>query len=656
MFRKFRIGVLTFAVVTAFAQERRPRIDVQHYTINAEINPETQTLNARVQVRFIPQDGSTNEAVFELNNALNVSKVEDDNGRQVNASRSQQDFTVRLTFPDALAKGTAANAVFYYDGKLTGNEESPVYGIKFAAIHPDYAFLLYPARWFPLNGYTSDRYSTDMKVTVPEGYKVIASGLESRAEAPAGKVSYVFSYTHESFPGSIAVVKGEGVKVGSEGVTTTLYFRGAQQQMANGYGQEMGKVMTFLTSLYGPPPEANLALVQTEDGAPNGYAGPGILFLSPNSIGQRVSTRLLANQVSRQWWGVLVSPISRNHLWITNGFAKYSELLYLEHTSGASALEADVHDIYVEAMTVDNARVIETAKLDDYSPEYWALTSAKGAAVLHMLRYVIGNDNFDKLAKTFADQHAWGSVSTADFEKAAEAISGQNLQGFFIQWIESTGAPEFQRTYTILRTQKGFRVMGKITQDLDTFRMPVEIKIETEGNPEEKKIDVAGISSEFTVDTFGKPKNVIIDPNERVLRYSTAMRVAVSIKRGEQFTQVSEFPEALKEYQRALEVNKNSSLAHYRVAEVFYLQNSYQSAANEFRESLNGDLEPKWTEVWSRIKLGCIFDITGQRERAVNEYQQAIRTKDNTQGAQEEAGKYLKTPCERQRRDDLASK
>jgi tetratricopeptide (TPR) repeat protein len=83
---------------------------------------------------------------------------------------------------------------------------------------------------------------------------------------------------------------------------------------------------------------------------------------------------------------------------------------------------------------------------------------------------------------------------------------------------------------------------------------------------------------------------------------------------------------------------------------VFFLQNNYQSAANEFREALNGDAMPKWTEVWSHINLGKIFDITGQRDRAVNEYNLALRTKDNTQNAQEDASKYLKTPYERQRR------
>src|SRR5689334_24227442 len=221
-----------------------------------------------------------------------------------------------------------------------------------------------------------------------------------------------------------------------------------------------------------------------------------------------------------------------------------------------------------------------------------------------------------------------------------------------MQRIESSGAPEFKLEYTIFRTLKGFRVMGKVSQDLDTFRMPVSLKIETEGDPEEKRIEVVGTSSEFSVDTFGKPKNVIIDSGDRVLRYSNDVRVAVAIRRGEQFAELSEFSDAVKEYQKALETNRTSSLAHYRIAEVFFLQNNYQAAANEFREALNGDLMPKWTEVWAHINLGNIFDITGQRERAVNEYNLAIRTKDNTQGAQEVAAKYLKTPYERQKKAD----
>ena len=652
MYRNLWIALaLVAGAANAPAQERRSRIDVDHYVINAEINLNTQTLAAKVAVRFIPLDDNVTAATFELNNALNVSRVVDDGGRQIPASRSQQDFTVRLNFDQPLVKGKPVTATFDYDGRLAGNEDSPVYGIKFAAIHNDYAYLMYPARWFPISGYTTDRYSAEMNITVAAGNKVVASGLET--SRPSGdKIVYSFRFDEPSFPGSLAVVRGEPVKVSESGVMTTVFFRGGEQAMANVYGQETGRIMTYFTGMFGLPPYANLTLVETENGAPNGYSAPGVIFLSSRAIGHDVGTKLMSNQISRQWWQVLLSPATRNHLWLSNGFAAYSELLYSEHTNGPGALETQFRDVAVEALTVDNVPIIQASRLEDYSPELWALTGSKGAAVLNMLRFVLGDAKFFESIKEYVKNHPWKSVTTEDFRKAAESVSQQNLGYFFIEWIESSGAPEFKMDYTIFRTQKGFRVMGKVAQDLDTFRMPVELKIETEGNPEEKRVEVVGTSSEFSVDTFGKPKTVLIDPNNRLMRYSNAMRVAVSIRRGEQFAEISEFGEALKEYQKALETQRNSSLAHYRIAEVFFLQNNYQSAANEFREALNGDLEPKWTEVWSHINLGKIFDITGQRDRAVNEYQLAQRTRDNTQNAQDEAAKHLKKPYERQRSSD----
>ena len=99
--------------------------------------------------------------------------------------------------------------------------------------------------------------------------------------------------------------------------------------------------------------------------------------------------------------------------------------------------------------------------------------------------------------------------------------------------------------------------------------------------------------------------------------------------------------------QEALKTNRNSSIIHYRIGEIYFLQDNYQSAANEFRQALSGDLEPKWTEVWAHINLGKIFDTTGQRYRALNEYRLALRTKDNTRGALDEARKYTEIPYSR---------
>ncbi len=644
------MGAPNVGAQSSDSQTRTARLDVQKYTIDATVNPRTQSLSATVRIDFTPLDATT-DAVFELNNALKVTKCVDSRGQMLPNSRTETDFLLHVTFPGSLPAKQPSQITVTYDGKLTGSEDSPVSGLKFAALHPDFGYLMYPSRWFPVNGYTIDRFQSDLHITVPSEYSVVASGDMKTAPAAGGQTTYLFHYDQASFPGSVAITKGNPVKVSSQGINSSIFFRDQQAALAQPYGEETGKIMSFLTSQYGLAPQASLTLVETESGAVNGYSAPGVLFFAPGSLTTKVNTRILSNQLSRQWWGNLVSPSSRNNFWLENGPARFSEITYAEHNGGGGTADADLRATYVEAMTVKEPPVLQAGRLEDYSPEYWALTAAKGAAVLNMLRNIMGEANFKKGLHEFFDTYSWKSASSEDFRKTMEKASGQELRYFFIQWLESSGSPDFKLEYTVFRTQKGFRVVGKITQDLDTFRMPVDLHIETEGNPEDKKVEVTGTSSEFSVDTFGKPKKLTLDPGHVLLRLDQSTQIAVAIRRGEQFVEINDFGNALREYEKALDVNKSSSLAHYRIGELFFRQNNYQQAANEFRSAINGDLDPKWTEVWSHVYLGKIFDVTGQRDRALNEYKQAIRTHDNTGGAQEEAAKYSTKPYEQKSSD-----
>jgi len=206
--------------------------------------------------------------------------------------------------------------------------------------------------------------------------------------------------------------------------------------------------------------------------------------------------------------------------------------------------------------------------------------------------------------------------------------------------------PEFTLEYVVYRTPKGFRVVGKIKQPLDTFRMPVDLRIDTEGNPEQKTIDVIGTESGFTVETFGRPKpgGIKVDPNNVILKGSTSLRARAAIARGEDLAEQGRFYDAVTQYQRALSIQPNRPLANFRMGEAFFYQKNFQAAANAFREALQTVPEPseKWTEVWSHIYLGKIFDMLGQRERAVNEYSKAKQTNDDTGGAQGTAEGFLK--------------
>jgi tetratricopeptide (TPR) repeat protein len=122
------------------------------------------------------------------------------------------------------------------------------------------------------------------------------------------------------------------------------------------------------------------------------------------------------------------------------------------------------------------------------------------------------------------------------------------------------------------------------------------------------------------------------------------MTVRVDILKGQQLVAQGDLTGALDQYKKALTVNPASSLASYRIAEIFFTQHNFQSAVDAYRDALNGDDDPKWTEVWSHIQIGKIFDMTGQRDRAIQEYRQAIQTNDNTSGALNAARHYIQTP------------
>jgi hypothetical protein len=99
--------------------------------------------------------------------------------------------------------------------------------------------------------------------------------------------------------------------------------------------------------------------------------------------------------------------------------------------------------------------------------------------------------------------------------------------------------------------------------------------------------------------------------------------------------------ETVAQRQKAVMLNVRSSLAHYHLAENFLYLNNYGAAADEIRKALNGDLDPKWVEVWARLMLGRIYDATGQRDHAIVQYQLALETHDNTRGALDEAAHYI---------------
>jgi hypothetical protein len=645
-------GALLCALIAvaplAAQRPERPTLAISAYTIDAEIDTATHHLTAKAVVSFTAPE-SIEMVSFGFHPALKITKITDEAGKVLTGERSAHG-TVRVTPAAPFTKGQASNWTFNYEGIITGVEDGPVEGFKLAAIQEPITYLLYPARWFPMTGYMTNRFTAQMHIRVPQGMRVFASGAKGAAKSvtlASGKPGdeYDFNWEKPGFPGTVIAGRFVGPVSAGPGnvkIWTTI----SHQKSANDLAQTAAKEYDFFTDSFGAPESAHINVVELPDDTLPAVWAPELAAIPGSRVGDKSGIRLLANTISHQWWGSQVSPRTANDAWITNGMSRYGELMYIEEESGRNALKAALPDIAASALAYDTIPLSTIGRQSPFSPEFQSMTFDKGAMIFHMLRGEIGDKAFLATLKGVLSQYADNSIRGTDLVKVAEAQSDQQLTAFFAQWVDGTGAPQFSNKYAVYRlgNNKGFRTIGQIGQDLDLFRMPVELRIDTDGKTETKKVEVVGTDTQFVVDTFGRPRRINIDPQDWVLKSTPDLQVRINILKGQQLVAQGDLNGALAEYQKALESNSQSSLASYRIAELLFSQHNFQASVNSYRDALRGDGEPRWTEVWSHIALGKIFDITGQRDRAVNEYRLAVQTNDNTQGALNEARLYLQKP------------
>ncbi|HTV10096.1 MAG TPA: M1 family aminopeptidase [Candidatus Aquilonibacter sp.] len=644
--RFLSIALLAFTPVAAIAAiPLRQQIDVGGYVIHADLDPTTGRLSATTTVTFTTLEDLTS-VVFGLNNGLQITALTAVDNATLTPERNATDSTVRVGLATPMPKGTTATWTFTYSGTPTV-DTSPVDGINFVHVADPVSILLYPGRWFPISmpGLFTDRFTAEIHVTVPTGERAIGSGVAGQHALPNNRTEFVFNWTKSGFPGTIVAGKFLPPVSAADAPNIHVFLTDANKAKAHEFADTVAKEFEYMTNEFGAAESPLINVVELPSDSVSASWAPEIVAIRPD----RGSTRLLANTVAHQWWGSEVSADTLNDEWITNGMDRYAELMYIEDQSGKTALQNAITDTEAAALAYDTEPLTSLARVDPFSPQFQNMTYDKGAMVFHMLRWEMGDDVFTNFLRAILSQNIDKSIRTSQVETIAQAQSHLNLVPFFSQWVDGTGAPQFGNDYEVFRlgNGKGFRTVGKVTQDLDLFSMPVELRIETEGKTEERRVDLSGTESAYNVETFGRPRKITIDPDNWLLKSTPDLAVRVAVLRGQQDVAQGDLIGAIGEYQKALDEDRGSSLANYRLAEVFLMQKNYQAAANSFRDALRGDGDPKWIEVWSHINLGKIFDITGQRERAVNEYRLAIQTNDNTQGAINEARALMQKPYQR---------
>ncbi|MGI4853332.1 MAG: M1 family aminopeptidase, partial [Janthinobacterium lividum] len=592
--RTFASAVFTAVSLSASAQTggTRPTLNVTGYTIDAQLDPVAQRLTATAAVTFTAVQDLTS-ATFELNNGLRITKITGPAGKPLDSDRDARRSTVTVALPTTMPAGTSATFTFAYNGILKEADTSPVEGIKTAALADPVSMLLYPGRWFPMVGLYTNRFTMNLHATIPGDETAVSSGFTGEKSVAGNRTEFDFAWTKPGFPGTLIAGKFvPAIKPTGSG-QIALYVTDKHKAGAAEYGAVAAQQQEFFTTTFGQAESSKLQIVELPDDAVAASWGPEVIAIAGNRIGDKNSSRLLSNTIARQWWGSEVSPATLNDAWITNGMARYAELMNLEESAGKNAFNNAIPDIQAGALAYDTVPLTTLARTDPFSPQFQSMTLEKGAMVFHMLRYQMGEEKFTAFLRGLLSQYTDKPVNSAQLEDVAKAQAGTalNLTPFFAQWLDGTGAPSFQDKFTVYRlgSNKGFRTVGSVSQDLDLFRMPVDLKVETDGKTEIRKIDVTGTDSAYTIETFGRPRRIAIDPDNWVLKSTPDLAVRVAVLKGQQLVAQGDLIGALAEYQKALDSNKNSALANYRVAEIFFTQRNYQSSANSYRDSLRGD-------------------------------------------------------------------
>lgn len=514
------VSLLLVCLVTAtvWAAPTRPQMQITNYVISADLDPAVNRLTATADVTFTALEDLSNPT-FELNNGLQLTKATDAKNQPLESERLTSTSTVRFSPANPLPKGTSTTWHFEYAGTLKGVDTSPVEGIKLASVEDPISILLYPGRWFPMTGLFTNRFTAEMHIRVPSDERVIGSGsgVAAPKSLPGNRTEYTFKWAKPGFPGTI--IAGKFLDPIASG-NMRVYVTEKHKEFALDFAHAAERQFEFMSTTFGQPESTRMSLVELPDDAVSAAWAPEIAAIAGGRIAARNEQRLLSNTLAHQWWGSQVSPATLNDAWITNGMSRYAELMYLEDSAGKTAFETAITDVSAGALAYDTEPLTTLGRLDPFSPQFQSMTLEKGAMVFHMLRWEMGNEVFIKFLRGLLSQYADKPIHSANVQTVAEAQSNLQLEPFFAQWLNGTGAPSFTNKYTVFRlgSNKGFRTLGAINQDLDLFRMPVELRIETDGKTETRRVDVSGTDSQYTVETFGRPRRISIDPQNWLLK------------------------------------------------------------------------------------------------------------------------------------------
>lgn len=513
--------------------ERSHDYDVIHYLLKFKFDEKNKTYWGDTTITLSPLKDDFQKCILDAADFTVTTVI---NSRKMPLEFQQKEEKLIINLDKKYKYGEKTDFIIKY------YEKNPKTGLTFIDASPDHPAQIntysWPEKahhWFPCYDFPNDKATSEVIATVKEKYKVLSNGkLENiRHDKKSNLKTYHYS---QEFPISsylITLTAGPYEVIQDSLNALPIEYWVYKQDVPDAM-RSFGKtpdMIDFFTKKFGfSYPWAKYAQICIA-GHGGGMENVSATILGDSTIhDQRAeqdfsSHSLVAHELAHQWWGDTVTERTWSHVWLSESFATYSEYLYIHHDRGEDEGAVNLKQKKDRYLREARHRYIRPIVFNRYNSP-WDIMDAhsypKGAVVLHMLRFVMGEKPFFRALNHFITKHAFQVVDTHDFMISIKEATGQNLDWFFEQWVFKPGHPVFEIKDKWMPETKELTLNISQNQDLSkgipVFRLPVIIEVITEEKTVSKKIWIDKKENHFTFTVDSKPLMVRFDRGNFLLK------------------------------------------------------------------------------------------------------------------------------------------
>jgi aminopeptidase N len=504
---------------TYLQQAPEHNFDVLHYSFDWKIDYNSRHIQGKASMRVRSLDENLNKITIHLGDAMDVSHI---NQAQMPLAFIHQNNLLEIFLAQTYSSGQEFEIEITYQGY-------PEAGLNFST-HQDQPIIwsldepIDARHWFPCYDLPDDKATVNMDITVPSPLVVASNGtFLGQKNNTNGTVTYTWQ---ETYPISTYLISLAATNYATFSDTyesekgpmeVTFYAYPEHLSLAKQDFSVTVPMIEFYSQVFGEYPFLNEKYGMAVIPGGTSMEHQTCTSLSEKAVlGTHHYDWLIAHELAHQWWGDLLTPADWADIWLNEGFATYSDALWWENLYGLEGLKArmaEIKETYFTRHTGEEHPV--------YNPPaghlFCAIEYDKAAWVLHMLRPVVGDDNFWKILEKYAQDFAYASVTTRDFQNVCEEVSTQTLDWFFNQWIYQAGYPVYQFAWGYDGQNQVRVIINQVQEGYSPFRMPVELDLVFPWGTEKKTVWVERENNTFSFLVQERPLDVLFDVDNWLL-------------------------------------------------------------------------------------------------------------------------------------------